>query len=76
MVSYADKYLIAWEREHRAVNEQWRTRARTELAGKGIVPNETSMREWKRRNDERVEELRAAREKAEQAAGAVATEAK
>lgn len=24
-----DKYLLSWEREHRAISEQWRTRART-----------------------------------------------
>lgn len=51
MVIYADHYLLDWEREHKAINERWRTMARNELAATGTVPNETTMRAWKARKD-------------------------
>ena len=35
MVIYADHYLLDWEREHKAINERWRTAARN---GQSLVP--------------------------------------
>lgn len=52
MVTYADKYLLTWEAQHRFQTERWRDLARRELAGTGIVPNETTMRAWKKKRDE------------------------
>ncbi|KAM0791501.1 hypothetical protein ACM66B_005954 [Microbotryomycetes sp. NB124-2] len=51
MVIYADHYLLDWERKHKAESERWRTMARKELSGQGIVPSETSMRKWKANYD-------------------------
>ncbi|KAK4046533.1 hypothetical protein OIV83_005985 [Microbotryomycetes sp. JL201] len=51
MVIYADHYLLDWERKHKAESERWRTAARKELSGQGIVPSETSMRKWKANYD-------------------------
>ncbi|GAA5940807.1 uncharacterized protein JCM15063_000885 [Sporobolomyces koalae] len=47
MVTHADHYLLQYEAEHRVAAEKWRTQARNELAGQGIVPSETAMRKWK-----------------------------
>lgn len=54
MVTYADKYLLTWERHQRMVSEKWRSQARAELAATGTVPNERTMQEWKRRKDEQT----------------------
>lgn len=54
MVTHADKYLLQWELEHRIASEAWRSRARAELAASGTVPNETTMRAWKRRQDQEM----------------------
>ncbi|SCZ88191.1 BZ3500_MvSof-1268-A1-R1_Chr2-1g04248 [Microbotryum saponariae] len=53
MVTHADYYLLKWEAEHRRKAEEWRTRARIELAAQGSVPSETTMRAWKKKDDER-----------------------
>lgn len=36
MVIYADHYLLDWEREHKAINERWRTAARN---GQSLTPS-------------------------------------
>lgn len=48
------RYLLAWEHQHRINEERWRSLARSELAGMGTVPNETTMRAWKARKDEEM----------------------
>jgi len=52
MAYYSDKYLLEWEKAHRAESEKWRTQARKELAATGIVPSEKDMMRWKERTDE------------------------
>ncbi len=49
-----DRYLLAWEHQHRINEEKWRSLARSELAGMGTVPNETTMRAWKAKRDEEM----------------------
>ncbi|KAI5475178.1 hypothetical protein MNV49_001865 [Pseudohyphozyma bogoriensis] len=60
MVTHADHYLLEWEEQHRRASEKWRNQARAEMAGQGLIPTETSMRQWKAKKDAELEAQRLA----------------
>ncbi|SGY20820.1 BQ5605_C016g08150 [Microbotryum silenes-dioicae] len=73
MVTHADHYLLKWEAEHRRKAEEWRTRARIELAAQGLVPSETTMRAWKKKDDERKADEWARKQQAQNQTTATST---